>query len=153
MRNFKVGISRKPKNNCLETPILRRDFDNLKIEENESVHDFSSRVLEIVNQIKRCGDTIQEKRDVEKIFQSLPAKFDHVVAATEESKDLSKMTMYELTRSFLAHEQRFNHSASQSIKQVFQTKQAPKSSSSNQAESNEGSNHKREKYGKCRQNE
>ncbi|XP_022899331.1 uncharacterized protein LOC111412630 [Olea europaea var. sylvestris] len=78
--------------------------------ERESVYDFSSRVSEIVNQIKSCGDTIKDKRVVEKVLRCLPSKFDHVAVAIEESKDLSKMTIYELTKSLLAHEQRINRS-------------------------------------------
>ncbi|KAG6493460.1 hypothetical protein ZIOFF_048446 [Zingiber officinale] len=51
-----------------------RNFDNLSMKENESVKDFSSRVDEIVNQIKGCGDTISEKKVVERILRSLPQK-------------------------------------------------------------------------------
>jgi hypothetical protein len=36
------------------------------MKETESVKDFHSRVAEIVNQIKSYGDTIQEKKLVEK---------------------------------------------------------------------------------------
>ncbi|XP_022899339.1 uncharacterized protein LOC111412640 [Olea europaea var. sylvestris] len=63
------------------------------MEERESVHDFSSQVSKIVNQIKSCGNTIKDKRIVEKVLRSLPSKFDHVAATIEESKDLSKMTI------------------------------------------------------------
>ena len=61
--------------------------------ETEFVKDFNSRIVEIVNQIKSYGDTIQEKKLVEKILRSLPKKFDHVLVAIEESKDLSVLTM------------------------------------------------------------
>ena len=82
---------------------LWRDFDNLTRKETESFKDFNSRVAKIVNQIKSYEDTIQEKKLVEKILQSLPKNFDHVVAAIEESQDLSVLTMYELMGSFEAH--------------------------------------------------
>jgi len=39
------------------------------MKETESVKDFNSRVVEIVNQIKSNGGTIQEKKLVEKMFQ------------------------------------------------------------------------------------
>ena len=74
---------------------LWRDFDNLTRKETESFKDFNSRVAKIVNQIKSYEDTIQEKKLVEKILQSLPKNFDHVVAAIEES--------HELMGSFEAH--------------------------------------------------
>ena len=92
------------------------------MKETESVKDFNSRVSEIVNQIKSYGDTIQEQKPVEKILQSLPQKFDHVVAAIEESKDLSVLTMYELMGSLEAHEGRMSRFSSQPLEQAFQSK-------------------------------
>ncbi|KAL0011261.1 hypothetical protein SO802_006369 [Lithocarpus litseifolius] len=74
------------------------------MKETESIKDFNSRVAEIVNQIKSYGGKIQEKKLVEKMFQNLPKKFDHVVAAIEESKGLSVVTMNELMESLEAHE-------------------------------------------------
>nr|KJB18497.1 hypothetical protein B456_003G056200 [Gossypium raimondii] len=48
-----------------------RSFDNLSMKENESIKDFSSRVAKIVNQIKGCGDTIPEKKVMERILKFL----------------------------------------------------------------------------------
>ncbi|KAL0345816.1 UNVERIFIED_CONTAM: hypothetical protein Sradi_4412900 [Sesamum radiatum] len=135
---------------ALKLQLLWRDFDNLKMEEQESIRDFSSRVSEIVNQIKSCGDTIQEKRVVEKVLRCLPLKFDHATATIEESKDLSKITMYELTGSLLAHEQRINRSVNPSTEQAFQSKHVPKSNFGNKGEF-KGS--QSQNKGKWRQNE
>ncbi|XP_047326373.1 uncharacterized protein LOC124930050 [Impatiens glandulifera] len=96
------------------------------MEDREKVQDFSSRVSTIVNQIKSSGDEIKDKKVVEKVLRSLPQKFDHVAAAIEESKDLSKMTIYELTGSLLAHEQRINRSYTPSTDQAFKSKQEKK---------------------------
>ena len=101
---------------------LWRDFDNLTMKETEFVKDFNSRVAEIVNQIKSYGDTIQEQKLVEKILQNLPQKFDHVVVAIEESKDLSILTIYELMGSLEAHEGRMSRFSSQPLQQAFQSK-------------------------------
>ncbi|KAL0426868.1 UNVERIFIED_CONTAM: Retrovirus-related Pol polyprotein from transposon TNT 1-94 [Sesamum latifolium] len=101
-------------------------------------------------QIKSCGDTIQEKRVVEKVLRCLPPKFDHAAAAIEESKDLSKITMYELTGSLLAHEQRINRSVNPSIEQAFQSKHAPKSNFGNKGEFRGSQSQNK---GKWRQNE
>lgn len=78
---------------------LWRDFDSLEVKEAKSVCDFSSRGTEIVNQIKGCGDTILDKKVIEKVLRSLPQKFDHFVAVIKESKDLLKMSMSKLTSS------------------------------------------------------
>ncbi|KAG6470938.1 hypothetical protein ZIOFF_072026 [Zingiber officinale] len=99
-----------------------RNFDNLSMKENESVKDFSSRVAEIVNQIKGCGDTISEKKVVERILRSLPQKFEHIVAVIEETKDKSQLSRYELFSSLEAHEGRVNGYTNQPLEQVFQVK-------------------------------
>lgn len=101
------------------------------MEDRESIRDFSTRFSKIVNQIKGCGDRIEEKRVVQKVLRSLPPKFDHVAAAIEQSKDLSNMSMYELIGSLLAHEQRINRSVNPSTEQAFQSKQVLKSSHNN----------------------
>ena len=47
---------------------------------------------------------------------------DHVVAAIEESKDLSVLTMYELMGSLEAHEGKMSRFSSQPLEQAFQSK-------------------------------
>jgi len=49
-------------------------FENLAMKEGEKVKDFFSRVTEIGNQIKSCGEEVPEKKVVEKILRSLPQK-------------------------------------------------------------------------------
>ncbi|KAF7814435.1 putative RNA-directed DNA polymerase [Senna tora] len=85
---------------------LWKDFETLLMKEGESIRAFFSRVSNIVNQIRSNGDTIEDKKIVQKILRSLPAKFDHVVAAIEEAKDLTKLTLVELEGSLRAHEER-----------------------------------------------
>ena len=66
------------------------------MKDNEGVQDFCSRVIEIVNQIKGCGDTIEDKKVNEKVLRCLPPKFDHAAAAIEESRDLSEKSFSNL---------------------------------------------------------
>ncbi|CAL8165963.1 unnamed protein product [Prunus armeniaca] len=74
---------------------LWREFDNLLMKENESI---------------------------QKTLRSLPPKFDHVVAAIEESKDLAAFSLHELIGSLEAHEKRINRSTDHSLEQAFQSK-------------------------------
>lgn len=90
--------------------------------DSESIQNFLTRITSIVNQIRNYGDTIEDKRIVEKVLRSLPLKFDHVAIAIEESKDLSKLTIPELMGSLEAHEKRLNRHSEQSLEQVFQSK-------------------------------
>eukprot|EP01018_Ginkgo_biloba_P027383 Gb_35303 [translate_table: standard] len=101
--------------------LLRRDFETLQMKESESVNDFLTRTMSIVNQIKTNGDTIEDHRIVEKVLRSLPARYDPVVIAIEESKDLTQMTVDELMGSLQTHEQRMNRSSTSSLEQAFKS--------------------------------
>ena len=52
----------------------------------------------------------------------MSVKFEHVVAAIEEAKDLSKPTLDELCGSLEAHEKRMGRFSTQSFEQAFQSK-------------------------------
>ncbi|XP_019439046.1 PREDICTED: uncharacterized protein LOC109344747 [Lupinus angustifolius] len=60
----------------------------------------------LTNQMKSCGEEIREQLIVEKVLRTLVSKFDHVVVAIEESKDLEQFKIDELQSSLEAHEQR-----------------------------------------------
>ncbi len=45
---------------------LWREFDNLAMKENEDMQEFYSKVSIIVNQIRSYGDTIEDKKIVQK---------------------------------------------------------------------------------------
>ena len=72
---------------------LRRDFELLKMKESETVKDYYSKVKEIVNQMRAFGEDILDKKIVEKILITMPTKFDPIVTAIEETKDLSTLSM------------------------------------------------------------
>ncbi|XP_057535290.1 uncharacterized protein LOC130813472 [Amaranthus tricolor] len=90
-------------------------FDSLQMTDNESIQSYIDRVSSIVNQIRSNGDTIEDVKRIRKILRTLTKKFDHIVAAIEESnKDLRLLNMTELMGSLLAHEERMRRFDEQS---------------------------------------
>jgi len=70
----------------------------------ETVDVYINKVLALANQMKTNGETRSEQTKVENILRSLTPRFEHVVAAIEESNDISTMTVRLLSGSLRAHE-------------------------------------------------
>ena len=102
---------------------LRGDFEKLSKESNETVSDYFTKVISVVHQMRKNGENSDDVRVMEKISRSLDSKFDHVVIAIEESKNLEDLTVEELMGSLQAHEQKIDRRGEgRSLEQALQTK-------------------------------
>ena len=101
--------------------MLRRDFENLQMSNFETINDFFTHALSIVNQIKSHGDTLDDQKVVENILRSLPIRFYQIVVAIDESKYLSQVSINSLIGSLQNHEQRLNRSNNYSMENAFKS--------------------------------
>jgi transposase InsO family protein len=104
--NLQTSFQGSAKVMTVKLQSLRREFETLQMERDEKVLPFLTKVQKIVNQMKIYGEEVSEQKIVCKVLRSLTAKFDHVVAAIEESKDLKTYTFNELMGSLQNHETR-----------------------------------------------
>ena len=74
----------------------------------ETVDTFYTRVVGLINQLKSHGETITDKRVVEKILRSLPPRFENLVVTLEEHTDMTTFTIDELQDSLINHEHRLS---------------------------------------------
>ena len=107
----------------VELQSLRRDFETLLMTNGKSIAEFLSRAMTIVNQMRTYGEKISKETIVAKVLRSLTPKFDHVVAAIEEAKDLSILSVDDLMGSLQAHEARINRSLERNEEKALQVKE------------------------------
>lgn len=81
-----------------------------------------TRVSGIVNHMKSDGENLSTETIMSKVLRSLTKRFDHVVAAIEESKDFSNYSFDELMCSLLAHEDMLNQSVVKTEEKAFLVK-------------------------------
>lgn len=68
----------------------------MKMQESESVKDYSTKIMNLMNQIRLLGGNFKDRRVVEKMMISLPKKFESKLLVIEETCDLEKLTIAEL---------------------------------------------------------
>ncbi|KAL6321724.1 hypothetical protein AAG906_031237 [Vitis piasezkii] len=106
---------------------LKREFELMKMKDNESVKDYSSKLMDVVNQMRILSETFTYQNVVEKIMVSVPQKFEAKIFAIEESCDLQSLTIEELTKKLHAQEQRVLMRRDEATKGAFHANHKGKS--------------------------
>ena len=83
---------------------LKREFEMLRMKEGESVKEYASKLIELVNKIRVLGEVFEDVKVVEKMVISLPAKFEFKISAIEESCDLKTLSVAKLISKLQAQE-------------------------------------------------
>ncbi|PNY05002.1 putative copia-type polyprotein [Trifolium pratense] len=96
---------------------LRRQYELLQMNESETVSQYFVRLTSLTNQMVRNGETISDLMKIEKVLRTLTPKFDHIVVAKEESKNLEELKFEELQASLEAHELRLTERSKNNGKQ------------------------------------
>ncbi|XP_009592715.1 uncharacterized protein [Nicotiana tomentosiformis] len=87
------GSERARQNQILN---LKRDFESLIMQDDETIAKYSNRISLIVNKIRLLGENFKDDRIVEKILVTILEKFESKISFLEESKDLSTISIAEL---------------------------------------------------------
>ena len=80
----------------------------LRMKSGESVTDYFSRTMAIVNKMRIHADKTEDVLIVEKILRSLTPNFNFVVCSIEEANDVGLLSIDELQSSLLVYEKKIN---------------------------------------------
>ncbi|XP_024966042.1 uncharacterized protein LOC112506260 [Cynara cardunculus var. scolymus] len=81
---------------------LRREFQTLEMKMGESVTEYFGRVMVTTNDMRNCGEDMNDVKIVEKILRTLTENFNFVLRSFEESKDIDQLTIDELQKEVAA---------------------------------------------------
>ncbi|XP_075507612.1 uncharacterized protein LOC142544452 [Primulina tabacum] len=79
--------------------MLSSRFENLRMEETETITYYDRRLREIVNEAFSLADPISNERLVSKVLRSLPERFNIKICAIDEAKDSTLMALEDLISS------------------------------------------------------
>ncbi|KAH9781356.1 hypothetical protein KPL71_008429 [Citrus sinensis] len=85
---------------------LRAEFESLRMKMGESVSAYFARTMAIANKRRIHGEQLEDVIIIEKILRSLTAKFNYIICAIEESRDIDTLSIDELESTLLVHKQK-----------------------------------------------
>ncbi|CAM8999045.1 unnamed protein product [Rhodiola kirilowii] len=83
-------------------------FENLRMQEDETIADFNTRVLDIANEAYALGEPMTEETLVRKVLRSLTKRYAMKALAVKEANDVKTMRLDELMGSLQTHEMDMN---------------------------------------------
>ncbi|GKF76337.1 hypothetical protein Tco_0225781, partial [Tanacetum coccineum] len=89
------------------------------MKDDEMVKDYSTRMMDVVNQMRLHGEVVKKQKVVEKMMISVPLKFEAKNSAIEESCDLDTLTVSKLNSKLQAQEQRVSIRSKEKVEGAF----------------------------------
>jgi hypothetical protein len=87
---------------------LRREFEAMTCRSGEKVNDLALRVPNLIINLEKLGEEMEEQRVVEKLLWSVPPRFDHLVTSIKTLLDISCLSLEEVTGRLKAQEDRMD---------------------------------------------
>ncbi|KAG8492529.1 hypothetical protein CXB51_009791 [Gossypium anomalum] len=100
------------------------------MKEEETVKQYSDRIMAVVNSIRLLGEQFSEARIVEKVLSTLPERYEAKISSLEDSRDLATISLTELINALYAQEQRRASRMEEHQEGAFQAKAKATSSTS-----------------------
>ncbi|XP_024310389.1 uncharacterized protein LOC104585067 [Brachypodium distachyon] len=85
---------------------LLRNYESLKMGEDEAVDVFAARVTTLVNGIRDLGETLIEISVVRRFLRTASPKYIQIVTSIEQCVDLKTLTVEDLVGCYKAHDER-----------------------------------------------
>ncbi|KAK1660307.1 hypothetical protein QYE76_048469 [Lolium multiflorum] len=85
---------------------LTKSYEDLKMEESETVDQFAARFVTLINAIRGYGEKLDEVKNVRRFLRAAPARHMQIVTSIEQCLDLNTLTVEDLVGRFKAHDER-----------------------------------------------
>ncbi|XP_048420314.1 uncharacterized protein LOC125468529 [Pyrus x bretschneideri] len=87
---------------------LLREFEYMRMKENESLAAYPTRLFELINQMKSYGEILTHQKEVQKVLISLSSKYDPICVVIERTSDLNIVTVQEVVGFLKSYEFRLS---------------------------------------------
>ncbi|XP_055806927.1 uncharacterized protein LOC129875682 [Solanum dulcamara] len=102
---------------------LRRQYELAQMKSTDSVKEFLTRVINIVNNMRTNGEALDQAEVVEKVLRSLSTKFHTKKTVLEATKVLNTLTFDDLEGELVTYEMSLNQQRTETIDEVLQAKE------------------------------
>ncbi|XP_051140014.1 uncharacterized protein LOC127257620 [Andrographis paniculata] len=103
---FKKEYERDERIKGMKVMNLLREFELQRMKESETMKEYSNRLLVIANKVRLFGSQLSDSRIVQKIIVTVPERFEATISSLENTKDMPRMSLIELTQALQSQEQR-----------------------------------------------